>query len=136
MDEPRDGSTEGEAERLRRIEEELERVRKTTQFASPDDPDIERRLQAIEEKAKGARRLHDEHVFGRKPKSMLDAESTRGLGVGLTIAYAIIGVPLVGFGAGWLLDRAMGGGTLWQALGTVFGAVAAIAYAVKVTSRD
>lgn len=29
----------------------------------------------------------------------------RGTGIGLSIAYALLGLPMVGFGLGWLADR-------------------------------
>jgi len=55
----------------------------------------------------------------------------------MSIAYAILGVPMVGLGIGWIFDARVGdgSGTLWRLVGFLIGAIGAIAYAVKVSSR-
>ena len=118
---------------LRRIEEELERV-KGVDFADPGDDHRDSKLKEIEERAKAARNTQKQHTPEGMGSSFITPESGRGLARGLQIAYAIIGVPLVGFGVGWLIDR-QSGGVLWQGVGTILGAAIAVIYAIKSTSQ-
>jgi F0F1-type ATP synthase assembly protein I len=55
------------------------------------------------------------------------AESAAGLGVGLMMSYAIIGLPIIGAGIGWLANRQIGA-TQWTGIGATVGFVVAIAY--------
>jgi F0F1-type ATP synthase assembly protein I len=63
-----------------------------------------------------------------------DGESAKGLGVGLTIAYGIIGAPLVGFGVGYLIDRSLGG-TTWSGILGLLGAGGGLWFAVVVLNK-
>ncbi|MCW5938459.1 MAG: hypothetical protein KF884_07090 [Fimbriimonadaceae bacterium] len=133
---PEDGHemSEADQEKLRKIEAEIERLGRETQFADPHDREFESRLRGIEEKAESARVRQRGAEIERNRSSSVGGDSGRGLGIGLSIAYAILGLTMLGWGVGWLLDR----GTdrvLWQGLGTVFGATLAVAYALKVMNR-
>lgn len=125
--------TPEEEERLKRIEEELEKA-KGVAFADPDEGDRDSELRAIEDRARAARKAQERHTPEGMGSSFITPESGRGLARGLQIAYAIIGVPLVGFGVGWLVDRQTGG-VLWQGVGTILGATIAVVYAIKSTSQ-
>jgi F0F1-type ATP synthase assembly protein I len=63
-----------------------------------------------------------------------DGESARGLGIGLTVAYAIIGTPLLGFGIGYLID---GNSTVktWSGILGMIGAFAGVGYCVYILNR-
>ena len=59
----------------------------------------------------------------------------RNLGRGLQLAYVLIGMPLVGFGAGWLVDRFTGFSS-GKAIGAMLGFALAIYYVVKTTQEE
>ena len=133
QDEPGASTTDEEA-RLARIERELEAV-KGTKFAEPEEPEQAAQLAAIEQRAKLAKETLRRHTAEGQVGGFVGPEGGRSLGKGLQIAYAIIGVPIVGFGVGWLIDKQVGG-NLWQGLMTILGATIAVIYAVRSASRD
>lgn len=51
-----------------------------------------------------------------------DAASYLGLGVGLSVAYTLVGCSVLGWGLGWWADRGSGA-FLFQAIGTLVGSV-------------
>lgn len=57
-----------------------------------------------------------------------------GLGVGLSIAYSIIGFPLLGYGAGYLLQR-WTGSAIWPSTLAMSGMVLGVVVAVFMLSR-
>lgn len=64
-----------------------------------------------------------------------EADAARGLGMGLSAAYAIIGCPLLGAGVGFLIDRGTGS-TAGVTVGTVAGAGLGMAAAIWILSRN
>lgn len=122
-----------DAERLREIEAELDKVKDTVRLAEPDE-DLERRMDEIAARAKAARARLEATKAEEARSAAVSGDTAKGLGNGLAIAYAILGVPLVGFGLGWLADQRTGG-TVWQAVGTVGGAVMALVYAARTMNR-
>ncbi len=98
------------------------------------DLEFEKKLQDLETRASRAKEKR-ENVEKKISRERADsASSARGLGVGLTVAYAIIGTPLVGAGAGWLIDRSVGG-TLWMGILTVSGAFIGVGCAVYILNK-
>lgn len=97
--------------------------------------EFEERLSRLESRSQVARRRHEQRKERLAEARARDKESYRGLGLGMTIAYAIIGAPLAGFFVGWGLDALMGGGTLARAFLTLAGAVAGVTFAVVVLNR-
>jgi F0F1-type ATP synthase assembly protein I len=80
---------------------------KTPQPEMPDlDAELEARLAAFEAKARARREVHETEKAAARAEQAADAESVRGVGVGLSLAYTILGLPLAGFGVGWLLENA------------------------------
>lgn len=124
--------TPEEEERLRKIEEELEKV-KGVQFAEPEDRDA--RLDAIEEQARRARAGFEKHRPENVSSGFVTKDTGKGLGLGLQVAYAIIGVPIVGFGVGYAIDMAVGG-VFWRGILTIAGATAAVWYAMRSVNRS
>ncbi len=100
----------------------------------PEEDEMERKLRSIEERAKAGR------VVFNKTKTVVedDRKSTgssyKGLGLGLMLAYGLIGFPIACYGLGWLIDRQVGG-TLASALLTVFGMVCAVIWVVIISAR-
>lgn len=69
----------------------------------------------------------------------MDASGYMGLGVGLSVAYTLVGMAIAGWGIGWLIDRgsdtaiAQGIGTL---IGATIGLAAGIFTIIKAQSKD
>ena len=59
----------------------------------------------------------------------------RGLGFGLTIAYTMVGPLLVGYGAGYLIDKKQGDGNTWQTWLTILGMVLGFIGAIVLLTR-
>jgi F0F1-type ATP synthase assembly protein I len=91
------------------------------------------KVSELEGKVKVARARHASEAEKNSKIIEDSGQSYRGLGVGLSIAYAIIGLPLVGYGIGYLLD--MGKPPLWQGLFTVAGAAGGVWFAVFQMNR-
>src|ERR1044071_7849329 len=117
-------------------EEELERrlrslLGEPQEVPPPDESDdFELKLREIEDKAasiKSTTRMPDPPEWNyKRPESEQerqiknDSGSYRGIGVGLTLAYAMVGPLIVGWGVGWLMDRGTGSNQN-QTWGTVIG---------------
>ena len=112
-----------------------------------EDP-LEAQLREIEEKAaalRGGTRMPDPPEWDyKRPVSHQerqiekDSGSYRGLGVGLTLAYAMVGPLIVGWGIGWMVDRDSGKNT-WQTWGTVIGmflGFIAVVFLLSKTNQD
>jgi len=97
--------------------------------------DLSDRLHHIEQSAKTYRIQQKE--AGQKSDQVLkqDAESYRGLGVGLTIAYTILGFPMLGIGIGWLIDRNNPGGSA-MGIGAIVGSFVGVGAAVWMLNRQ
>jgi F0F1-type ATP synthase assembly protein I len=98
------------------------------------DPEFEERLTRVEGATGRARTRQAGREWERKERERRDRESTHGLGVGMSIAYTIIGLPLAGAFVGWLLDRYFGT-QLLIGLGMMIGAVGGVAMAFVLLGR-
>lgn len=143
-DEPNDRIPEDAdvAERLRRIREEL------SAMELPDLPDEE--VDAHTERLTNRVSMAGDAKFPEPPELNLppshyarkaekrriqkEGESLRGLGAGMQIAYIIIGVPAIGLGAGWLLEKQFGVPNA-IAIGTVLGAALGVFLAARLSSH-
>lgn len=100
----------------------------------PIDPELRERVEKFGRKVDeiGARRESQQRA--KKTRAELDSDAARGLGVGMMVAYLIIGVPLIGALIGYFVDRATksGNGT---AIGVVAGAILGVAMAISVMNR-
>ncbi|MCW5943149.1 MAG: hypothetical protein KIS66_13020 [Fimbriimonadaceae bacterium] len=105
----------------------------------PENPDyeaeMEERLRRFEHRVKKAKSNEAGRALRTEEATKPDVESSRQLGVGLSIAYAIIGMPVVGYGLGYVLDKGneVKVWTSWTALG---GCVLGLVYAVFVLNRE
>jgi F0F1-type ATP synthase assembly protein I len=132
-DEPVEPQGDGEApdEVARRLEEIQEGVR----TERPDfDAEFEERLSALERRAGKVRTRREGQVVEEKRRRELQQSDAKGLGVGLSIAYTIIGLPLVLAGVGWLIDRRLET-DLYMGLGMVIGAFAGVMMAFVILNR-
>lgn len=100
----------------------------------PDPPtqeDIDARLEGMRDRLEKAKAKTE-----RKPSNDLDPETSRGTGLGLAAAYAIIGLPFAGALIGWLGDRSLGTPNVFMMVGVVLGGVLGIAHAVRLSNRQ
>lgn len=97
-------------------------------------PDFEDRLHALEDKAKHLKeRRQSQKVQAEKEiRSVRDAN--QGLGMGMTIAYTILGMPLAGGCLGLLLNKVTNG-TAWLPLCSLIGMVAGLSFAIFLLYR-
>jgi hypothetical protein len=100
-----------------------------------DEPDNEfdAKLKEIEAKAKSLRNRGafpdppDWNYKRRKRKDDGDdGSNARGLGIGISAAYALVGCMFGGFGVGYLIDRATGG-EIAQPIGATIGVMIGVA---------
>jgi F0F1-type ATP synthase assembly protein I len=98
------------------------------------DAEFESKVRELEVRANAAKNKREEEQRVIRKQKASDAEAAQGLGNGLAVAYAIIGVPMLGFGIGWLVDR-QAGGSFFGSLGAVLGMVIGMAYAMFILNR-
>lgn len=135
------------AARLQRVRNELNQMEglpelpedKIPQLAPtpelPKMPDFDDRLRDLEARAQAAKDRRETKARTEARRIASDAESHRGLGIGLTVAYAIIGVPLFGILVGYALDSAAGT-NVYKGLGALLGSILGIAGAVIILNRQ
>jgi F0F1-type ATP synthase assembly protein I len=76
--------------------------------ANKIDDEFSERLRALEDKAKAHKLVRDNQKREESRKQENDRDSARGLGIGLSIAYTLIGCPILGLIIGFLLDGPTG----------------------------
>lgn len=103
--------------------------------STDDVKEFEQRLEAIEAKAKSARKEHAEVLEPTQLQLKLSEESASGLGFGLAVAYTIIGVPLFAVAIGWLIDRATNS-NIFLSLFALIGSIAGIVVAIYLVNRQ
>lgn len=107
----------------------------------PSDDEIERRLETMRARVSSAGKSAfpepPDFKVDRPPmmrKRPEDEHGYRGLGIGLTAAYALVGMMILGFVVGWLIDgRVAGTGT---AFGGLLGTVLGIGFVLWLINRD
>lgn len=112
--------------------------RARAQIEESHDDELENRLRQVEQSAaKGQAHLRRAIPKPEEggPTSGMSPEQGRNLGVGLTIAYAILGAPLVGFGIGLLIDQATKG-VFWRGALGLLGCCLGVGYAMVVANRS
>lgn len=122
---------------FKRYVEELEGLAESVgaQPAEQFDADFEKHLDSFENRARIARERQAVRQAEQDLRAAKEAQDHRGLGLGLTIAYTIIGVPLAGAGIGWLSNGATGSDG-WIPIGTGIGAVLGLGLAIYLLSKS
>lgn len=109
-------------------------IEKAREEASKIDDEFSERLKKLENKALQHKLIRDNRAKETSRKLRDDAQSAKGLGVGLSVAYTIIGLPLVGVAIGWIIDTRMGTQT-YRSIGVLLGSVLGIVGAIALLSR-
>ena len=99
------------------------------------EKDLDARLAAVESKARSAKGRNEAIGTLISQRRLKDAEDYQGLGVGLSIAYTIVGFPLVGAGAGYFIDRSAGTSN-WMGICAVIGAALGMLLAMFMLARQ
>jgi F0F1-type ATP synthase assembly protein I len=98
------------------------------------DAEFEERLQRLHEKADRVKEIKESAERDKRRSYAVERSSARGLGIGLTIAYAIVGLPLIGVGIGWLIDKNLGT-TMGKGVGVVAGVAIGMVVALALLKR-
>lgn len=94
-----------------------------------EDAAVSAKLSEFDSKMAGIRKKQADAVAQREKDSMVAPDTGKSLGMGLTIAYTIIGMPLAGFFIGLFVDSRVGGDhwrTWLAAGGSIFGLAGAV----------
>jgi F0F1-type ATP synthase assembly protein I len=102
------------------------------ELPSPDE--FEERFKNLESRVGNTQQRRAEEKKQADRKLHSDAQAAKGAGVGLTIAYAILGLPMMGALIGYLIDKELGT-NLWKGILTLIGAVIGVTFAVVVANR-
>jgi len=140
-------SEDAALERFKKIRAELEamelpdlpedEIDKRTQAISsipsslPEVPSLE----SIRAKAWESKERYDSKKAETAKAYRQDRENAQGLGVGLSIAYIIVGFPFVGILLGWLLDWKLGTQYI-KGIGALAGATMGIVVALAQINRN
>ena len=125
---------DAEAARLERLEAAID-TGTGTRMPTPEETALDGPMREVEAKVRDVqeRRSRMDAEIDRQRRG--DQESARGLGTGLMAAYALIGLPMVGAGAGYLLNRVTGGNA-WLPIFAILGMVAGIWWVLRLTGAQ
>lgn len=121
--------------KLREFDQRLDQVNQNrVEKEGLFETEFETRLQALHEKADRAKARNENKQREFQRTQVADQASAKGLGIGLTVAYTIVGLPLAGAGIGWAVDRWLGtnGGV---GIGVILGMVLGMTMALVMLSR-
>lgn len=117
------------------LDEEVQRIRSETVLPdASSDPELSDRLEALDKRIEEVKAKKEQHRARSSTVIGQDPASARQLGVGLTVAYTVLGVPLAFYGVGWLLDG--GTGEQWRTNLTFVGAILGVTAAIFMLHRS
>jgi F0F1-type ATP synthase assembly protein I len=144
-EEPEDESTEA---RFRRVQEELRAMElpeipdeevdaklQDLKSRSFDElPSVDAQFADLEKRASAARVTHNKAKNSEPSRIEGDRRASRGLGIGMAMAYTMLGLPLLGIVLGFLLNKVLPGP--WIAVGVLVGFIAGVAFAIFLSNRE
>ena len=98
------------------------------------DAAFEERLNALHKRVDDVKSKKESDARETSRSQVVSRDTARGLGIGLTIAYTITGVPLIGAVIGWVIDNRLGT-KVWIGICTLIGATLAVGVAVVLLKR-
>ena len=99
-----------------------------------DLPNVDAQFDSLEKRASAARQTHAKAKNADSSRIGSDGRAARGLGIGLAMAYTVLGLPLFGLVVGYLLNRVVPGP--WIPIGVVVGFIAGVVFAVFLSNRE
>ena len=124
---------------LEDVDPKLESILEATRAEKLSDEEhdaFHAKLAEMETRAATVKRMHEStKAKDNSLSGSLDQKSSLGMGMGLMLAYTIIGAPMVGYGIGLLINKTTGtqGWHIWT---TLIGGCIGIAWTVMVTTRN
>jgi F0F1-type ATP synthase assembly protein I len=123
-------------------EERLRKLLGEPEDSEPEQDEFDRRLGQIGQQldeARDRRKLPDvpewDYKRAPKPTTAGDPHNVKGLGVGMSAGYTLVGCMIMGYGIGWLIDRPSGG-TAGQAFGALGGCVVGMFVTIVMITRS
>ena len=106
-----------------------------------EEDDLDARLSEFDERVKkaGTTRMPDVPEWSYKrtsPKQVIPETDHRGLGIGMTAAYILVGGMFVGWLVGFGIDRIAHSSPVGQAVGGFLGAVLGVGYVIVLANRE
>lgn len=99
-----------------------------------DLPEVDAQFESIEKRASAARVSHSKAKNSEPSRIDSDRRASRGLGIGMAMAYTMIGLPLLGIVLGFLLNKVVPGP--WIVIGVVGGFILGVAFALFLGNRE
>jgi F0F1-type ATP synthase assembly protein I len=123
--------------RMRELEEKAAKIKASVQIPEPKHigEGFDEKIGEIEQRARIAKATHDSVRSEEERRLLQGGSDQRGLGLGYSIAYTIIGVPLIGAAIGYLLDNQLHT-VYWKGYLTLAGAVVGLVLAVVTLNRS
>lgn len=98
------------------------------------DEELLQKIESIQQEAIQKREQREKTRSEKERSRKGDAEAARGLGVGLSVAYTILGLPMLGLGIGYALDKSLNA-TAWVPVGVLTGSVLGVWMAIIIINR-
>ncbi len=115
--------------------ENTEEITKTArQHMDQLESEYTEKFDEISQRVNQAKATREKKQAQASQKLEKENEANKGLGYGLAIAYAVMGMPLAGLGVGYLLDKAFGTQSL-QAICAGLGFILGMGYVVILSKR-
>ncbi|MDR3691244.1 MAG: hypothetical protein P4L46_17825 [Fimbriimonas sp.] len=116
-------------------ESEVARLNEATPHPDLEEEAMDARLANFESRLKRAKNSYQTQ-YNKEPKQLAQRrDEAHGLGIGLNVAYTIIGMPLLGASVGWGLDR-LTGLHVWTALLCISGATLGVVIAILTVNKE
>jgi len=94
------------------IEERINAISEEHRQKLSSDDEFEARMAALHEKVDRIQSARLAANRTERKRQASDGKAAAGMGMGLSIAYTIIGCPIVGYGIGYLIDMQAGTTTM------------------------
>ena len=97
-------------------------------------PSVDAQFDSLEKRASAARLTHAKAKNDEPSRIASDRRASRGLGIGMAMAYTMLGLPLLGIIIGFLINKVSPGP--WIAIGVVAGFIAGVVFALFLSNRE
>jgi F0F1-type ATP synthase assembly protein I len=125
---------EGESDEIESRFQELQEKHQAEMPTLPDPSELDQRFERLQQQVGSVRERQETERQETARRRRLESSDAKSMGLGLSAAYAIIGMPLLGAGVGWLVDSAMGT-VIWKGMLCLLGAIVGIWFAISAASR-
>ncbi len=101
---------------------------------SPELTKLDEELRILDQRAQAGKAIRDNQAKVKLKENLSDQSSARGLGLGLAMAYMIIGLPMAGVAIGWVIDNQLHT-TIWKGILAVVGLAIGLAMTIQYQNR-